>query len=712
MGPSLSAPVLFHRLPGCMPFAPAPLPGAPLPLWGGVECTLNRVGNRVFDQIERSGHAHRLDDLDRFADLGLRTLRYPVLWERTAPNGPASADWRWADERLGRMQALGITPIVGFVHHGSGPMHTSLTDPGFAPGLAAFARAFAERYPHVKAYTPVNEPVTTARFAGLYGLWYPHARSQRTFVRALLTQIRAVADAMAAVRGVTPDATLVQTDDLGAVHATPRLAYQADFENARRWLGWDLLSGTVVPGHPLWTYLLRNGATEAALSAFAERPCPPDVIGVNHYVTSERFLDERFAAYPRHTHGGNGRHRYADVEAVRVTDLVGLESLLRDAHARYRRPVAVTESHLGCTREEQMRWLCESYDAATTARAAGADVRAVTAWSLLGAFDWNSLLTRDAGHYEPGVFDVRDGGDRETGTPRPTALAGVVADLAAGRRPSHPALAGPGWWRRPVRLLYPPRTSGDGRSGAPPLVAPARLDPAAPRRPIVLGGHDTPLGRLVVAACVERGLAVVRLQPGEPMADAVRAHDAWATVDASAVTDAAGIELTASAGAAPLRVVPAGPLFGAGTDDDPVANGLREAAATGLWMVPGCAPAPVYAPDLVSVAIDLLIDVETGTWTLAHPGADTHEALALQAVTHAGLDGVAVVAVPSPVRGTSRSARPASVCLLPEALHALMTFLAAQASERHRASESCAAEAAPSARDRSAHLGAETSVGA
>ena len=33
--------------------------------------------------------------------------------------------------------------------------------------------------------------------------------------------------------------------------------------------------------------------------------------------------------------------------------------------------------------------------------------QAVTAWSLLGAFDWNSLLTLEAGHYEPGVFDVR-----------------------------------------------------------------------------------------------------------------------------------------------------------------------------------------------------------------------------------------------------------------------------------------------------------------
>jgi dTDP-4-dehydrorhamnose reductase len=34
-------------------------------------------------------------------------------------------------------------------------------------------------------------------------------------------------------------------------------------------------------------------------------------------------------------------------------------------------------------------------------------VLAVTAWSLLGAYDWSSLLTREEGAYEAGVFDLR-----------------------------------------------------------------------------------------------------------------------------------------------------------------------------------------------------------------------------------------------------------------------------------------------------------------
>ncbi|HYG71512.1 MAG TPA: hypothetical protein VEC15_04400, partial [Actinomycetota bacterium] len=59
----------------------------PVELWGGIECTHARIGARRFDQLERSGHLTRPDDLDLIADLGISALRYPVLWERIAPDG-------------------------------------------------------------------------------------------------------------------------------------------------------------------------------------------------------------------------------------------------------------------------------------------------------------------------------------------------------------------------------------------------------------------------------------------------------------------------------------------------------------------------------------------------------------------------------------------------------------------------------------------------
>jgi dTDP-4-dehydrorhamnose reductase len=195
-------------------------------LWGGVECTRNRVGDRYFDQIESTGHAARSDDLELFARLGLRTLRYPVLWEVVAPRGLDSADWRFVDLRLGRMRELGIEPIVGFLHHGSGPAHTSLLDPHFPEQLAAFAHAVAERYPWLRMFTPVNEPVTTARFSGLYAHWYPHRRDDAAFVSMVVHQCRAVALAMRAIREAIPDARLVHIDDGGHTYGTPPVEYQ------------------------------------------------------------------------------------------------------------------------------------------------------------------------------------------------------------------------------------------------------------------------------------------------------------------------------------------------------------------------------------------------------------------------------------------------------------------------------------------------------
>jgi dTDP-4-dehydrorhamnose reductase len=415
-----------------------------------------------------------------------------------------SADWSWADERLERLRELGIRPIVGLVHHGSGPRHTSLIDPAFPEKLAEFARAVAERYPWVEMYTPVNEPLTTARFSGMYGHWYPHGRDGLTFARALLTECRATVLSMRAIREVNPAAQLVQTEDLGKTHSTPLLAYQAEFENERRWLSFDLLCGRLNRSSLIWNHLCDLGVDEAELNWFLENPCPPDVLGINHYVTSERFLDERTERYPVGSHGGNGKHNYADVEAVRVCaeGTAGPRALIKETWERYGLPLAVTEVHIGCTREEQLRWLKEIWDGAVSLRHEGVDVRAVTAWSLLGAYDWNSLVTRAEGYYEPGVFDLR--GPR----PRPTAIARMIRDLATGREPDHPLLDTPGWWQRPERLFYPSvscRPNDLGKEQILDFGKTQNKNPKSRRLLAIIGARGT-LGKAFARLCDLRGI--------------------------------------------------------------------------------------------------------------------------------------------------------------------------------------------------------------
>lgn len=474
----------------------------PLELWAGVECTVNRVGDQYFDQLERNGHATRIDDLDLFASLGVQAIRYPVLWERIAPGGLEQSNWSWASERLGRLRELGIRPIVGLLHHGSGPRHTSLVDADFPEKLAEFARAVAQRYPWVDSYTPVNEPLTTARFSGMYGHWYPHGRDGFTFARALLMQCRAIVLSMQAIREVNPNAQLVQTEDLGKIYSTPLLAYQAELENERRFLSFDLLCGCLTSDRPMWKYLRECGVEEAELNWFLDNPCPPDVLGINHYVYSDRLLDERLERYPPQFHGGNGLHAYTDIEAVHViaegpTD-PGL--LLQETWSRYGLPIAVTEAHLGSTREEQLRWLKEIWDAATRLRQEGVDVRAVTAWSLLGTYDWNCLVTRINGHYESGVFDLR------SPQPRPTAIAQMLQCLAAGREPNHPLLDVPGWWRRPERLLYPPVSCCPNNSALSTANPNSPIENSKSIRTLAITGATGTLGRAFAQACDIRGI--------------------------------------------------------------------------------------------------------------------------------------------------------------------------------------------------------------
>src|SRR5829696_9040475 len=126
-------------------------------LWGGVECTVARIGGRFRDQCIETGHRDRLDDLDAIASLGIRTLRYPVLWETISPDAPDEFDWSWHDERLRRLRELGIRVIATLCHHGSGPRYTDLLDPAFPTLLARHAHHVASRYPWIDLYTPVNE---------------------------------------------------------------------------------------------------------------------------------------------------------------------------------------------------------------------------------------------------------------------------------------------------------------------------------------------------------------------------------------------------------------------------------------------------------------------------------------------------------------------------------------------------------------------------
>jgi len=653
-------------------------------IWGGIECTVNRVGDRFFDQVVRTGHQARLEDLSRFAELGITAIRYPLLWERVAH---AEDAFRWEDERLGRLRELGVRPIAGLLHHGSGPPHTDLTDLSFPGRLAEYAHMVASRYPWILEWTPVNEPLTTARFSGLYGLWYPHARSDAAFVRMTLNQARAIAEAMQAIRSVIPQARLLHTDDAGTVFATRPLVRQAEFENHRRDLAIDLLFGRVTEQHPLWKYLVANAATEGELSWFVENPCPPDTIGANYYVTSDRLLDHRLELYPPETHGGNGTQAYADTASVRATPPLssGFAEILKRYWLRYERPVALTEVHMGCTREEQLRWVLEAWEGMKDASRTGVPVRAMCVWSLLGAYDWNKLVTEETGDYESGVFDVR------STPPRPTALFAAVRSLATTGDLRHHVLSRHGWWRGTAGLQSPARRARQNK------------------RLLILGPTGT-LGSVIIRRCQERGLDYLALGRSEvdirrpsDVSRAIGACQPWAVINATGFVDVdraevecdectavntTGARLVAEAcsrvgsglvtfssdlvfdGGSRSPYVeshPVAPLNTYGRSKVALEKAVFECLPHALvirtsafidavdqrtfagWVM-ACASrgerirtssdvvSPTYVPALADALLDLLIDGESGVWHLANNGSISWTELAQRVVAEMGAE--------------------------------------------------------------------------
>lgn len=679
----------------------------PLELWGGHECTLNRTSAGFADQSQLTGHDARADDVERFASLGITRLRYPILWEKVAPNDPSECDWGLSDRAMKELRHVGLAPIIGLVHHGSGPAYTSLGSPHFAPGLAGHAQKVAERYPDVTDWTPVNEPLTTARFSLLYGHWYPHTRDELSFWCGLLNQIDATRMAMRAIRRVNADARLIQTEDLGQTYSTPTMSDQADHDNLRRWATWDLLCGKLTTGHPLWARLSGLGLADR-LHAIADDPCPPDIVGVNHYLTSDRFLDHRLERYPPATHGRNWARRYADVEAARVVipSPGGLASVLQETWERYQKPIAVTEVHNACTREEQMRWIYAAWLTAEALRRQGAGIRAVTAWSLFGSYDWNTLLTKQDGHYECGVFDVRGA------VPRPTAAAGLLRQLAEGATPSHPTLSSPGWWHRNDRLTYPPfRIASTSTINLP-------LD--SNEAPILITGATGTLGRALAAACRARCLRYVLtdrtrldLEAPESIGCALDRAAPWAVINAAgwvrvddaerdadacmranrdgsvalAVACAArGIHYTTFSSdlvfdgtsteryqegdatnplgvygrskaeadrillshRAPILVARTAAFFSPDDDHNFAVQVLAHAANRKRFAAANDLwVSPTYLPDLVRAVIDLVIDGETGLWHLVNDGSTTWADFAVLVARSVGTDPSHVAPVSS-----------------------------------------------------------------
>jgi len=151
------------------------------------------------DEMEKAHHYKRWEeDFNLVKEMGIDFLRYGPPYYKTHI-APGKYDWDFTDIAFAKMRELNICPIVDLCHFGVPDWIENFQNPEFPELFAEFAKAFAERFPYIHYYTPVNEIFIAATFSAQYGWWNERLSSDKSFVTALKHLCKANVLAMRAI---------------------------------------------------------------------------------------------------------------------------------------------------------------------------------------------------------------------------------------------------------------------------------------------------------------------------------------------------------------------------------------------------------------------------------------------------------------------------------------------------------------------------------
>jgi beta-glucosidase/6-phospho-beta-glucosidase/beta-galactosidase len=362
----------------------------------GLECSYPVIrdaqGRRLrIDEYEKTGHYERWrEDFGLVKEMGIRFLRYGVPYYR-AHRGPGRYDWGFMDETFHALREAKITPIADLCHFGLPDWLDSFQNPDFPAHFAEFAKAFAERFPWVELFTPVNEIRIACEFSALMGFWNEQEASDRAYVTALKTTARANILAEEAILSVNPHAVFVQSEATGYFHATsPKSLKRTHFLNQRRFLSLDLCYGHEV-GAAMLVYLLDNGMSLDEYRWFLEhgqRITFACVMGNDYYSSNEHMVPPGDAApYP-------------------AGPVYGYYMLTRQYFDRYQLPVMHTETNQR-DGNDPVRWLRNQWLCLIKLKEDGVPLVGFTWYSLIDQVDWDTSLRENAGRENPlGLYDL------------------------------------------------------------------------------------------------------------------------------------------------------------------------------------------------------------------------------------------------------------------------------------------------------------------
>ena len=340
------------------------------------------------DEMEKCGHYRRWrEDFDLAVEIGCDALRYGPPYY-AAHLGPGRYDWSFSDETFGRLRELPLTPIVDLCHFGVPDWIGDFQNPDWPALFGAYAKAFAERFPYLRFYTPINEIFITARFSAELGWWNERLTGDRAFVTALKHLCQANLLAMHGILEVQPEAVFVQSESSEYFHADdPDVERLAHVLNQKRFLALDLTYGYPVRVG-MYEYLLDNGMTREEYHWFEQHQVKGRcVMGNDYYITNEHLVR-------------------SDGTVAGAGEIFGYYVITHQYFSRYHLPVMHTETNLGDP-DAAPAWLRKQWANVERLRLDAVPLLGFTWYSLTDQVDWDTALRENNGRViRCGLYDL------------------------------------------------------------------------------------------------------------------------------------------------------------------------------------------------------------------------------------------------------------------------------------------------------------------
>lgn len=358
----------------------------------GIECSYPTIENGRWrrDEMESTRHYEEWQaDLRLAREIGITHIRYgPPL--HLIFTGPGQYDWDFVDPQMTELAEFGPEPIIDLCHFGVPTWLGNLQNPDLGRALAEYAGAFADRFPWVRFYTPVNEMYVCARMSALDGLWNEQMRDEGAYARAAWNLADASIRMSDAILERRKDAILINSESSEFCQPCcpdPKIAKIAETANAFRFLPLDLIFA-----HPLTEdvheLLCSQGIEREQIETLGRRKVPPNsILGVDYYEWNERLID---------SHG----------QPRALGEMFGWYVIAQQYWERYHRPIMHTETNK-MDAEGAARWLWRQWHNVQLLAKSGVPLVGFTWYSLTDQIDWSLAMSDAVGLVYPvGLFDL------------------------------------------------------------------------------------------------------------------------------------------------------------------------------------------------------------------------------------------------------------------------------------------------------------------